>query len=171
MQKRRASIEGWLRHSRALHAAGHGFRWLTAEPSERDSGQFVTEQAILHGEDSPAIIWGWGRVETGLEEIRSVAEAQRSSVGIVVIPFKEQVVRDYPSARYQSRAKDVGNRLGLFVIDPLPRFVDYRAKAGSLFIPYDRHHPSANGHSLIGEVVADYLQQQEGLLGSGRRTD
>jgi hypothetical protein len=32
-----------------------------------------------------------------------------------------------------------------------------------LFIPYDRNHPSALGHRLIAQVIAEYVDTHSGL--------
>ncbi len=45
--------------------------------------------------------------------------------------------------------------LGFHVIDPLPLMSENRKP--ELFIPYDRNHPSAEGHALIGQAIAEYL--------------
>ena len=42
--------------------------------------------------------------------------------------------------------------LGFHVIDPLPLMSEHRKP--ELFIPYDRNHPSAEGHALIAQAIA-----------------
>jgi lysophospholipase L1-like esterase len=157
-------VERTLRRSRALYCAGRVFRQLTSKSSEQDGGQLLTERAVLEGNLTPAIEEGWRSVERALKKIRSSDELQRCPVGIVVPPCREQVTKDYPNAIYQSRVKEIAERLGFFVIDPLPRFIILRSRVDSLFIPYDRHHPAAPGHRLLAETIYDYLQDHKELL-------
>jgi len=38
-----------------------------------------------------------------------------------------------------------------------------------LFIPYDRNHPSAAGHRIIGETIATFLNQHGEAAGLPRQ--
>jgi lysophospholipase L1-like esterase len=157
-------LQRTLRQSRAFYVAGRGIRWLTTKASERDAGQFVIERSILEGEVSPQLTDAWKRVEGPFRRIRSLAQSLGCPVGIAVMPCREQVTRDCPRAQYQSKVKELGAQLGFFVIDLLPKFLDRRGRVDSLFLPYDRHHPTAAGHRLIAETLCEYLQGHKELL-------
>ena len=49
------------------------------------------------------------------------------------------------------------------MVDPLPQFRQQRDQIETLYIPYDRHHPTALGHQLVAEVIFNALK--------GRGTD
>jgi len=74
-----------------------------------------------------------------------------------VLPPREQVMGQYPHAKYQSRVRDIVAPLGFQFIDPLPLMAENRKP--ELFIPYDRNHPSAEGHGLIARAIFRYLDE------------
>ena len=86
--------------------------------------------------------------------MHATAAAEGFSVGIVVLPCKEQVLGEYPNARYQNRVRTIAEPLGFFVIDPLHALAASDLRKDALFIPYDRNHPSAAGHRIIGEALS-----------------
>ena len=65
----------------------------------------------------------------------------------------------YPNARFQKRVRALAEPLGFHVIDPLPLMSEHRKP--ELFIPYDRNHPSAEGHALIAQAIAEYLDEHQ----------
>jgi len=87
----------------------------------------------------------------------------------VVLPPREQVFGLYPDSDYQKRIRGLADRLGLFVIDPLPSLVASSLKKPSLFIPYDRNHPSPAGHRLIAQSIATYLDGHKEVMPVAKR--
>jgi hypothetical protein len=120
---------------------------------------FSMELEMLEGKDSADLERAWGMVHSQLMNLQAMADADGFSVGVVVLPCKEQVLGQYPTARYQTRVRAMAEPLGFFVIDPLPTLVASRASKDALFIPYDRNHPSAAGHRLIAEAIFHYLEE------------
>jgi len=151
----------WLRRSRLAYTMGRALKRL-AGAGEWGSSGFSMELDLLQGKQSKALDRAWGTVEHQLGDLRSIADAHQFSVGIVVLPPREQVMGQYPAASYQSSVRGIAQRLGFFVIDPLPGLVGSTTKKDELFIPYDRNHPSAAGHAVIARAIAQYLE------GSGR---
>jgi lysophospholipase L1-like esterase len=86
-----------------------------------------------------------------------------------VLPPREQVMGVYPNARYQSRVRAIAAELGFVVIDPLPALARSRANVDALFIPYDRNHPSAAGHRVLAQTIAEYLDQNDGFSRTSQR--
>jgi hypothetical protein len=68
---------------------------------------------------------------------------------------------EFNQAKYQSRIREIAQRLGFFVVDPLPELAARRNGTSDLFIAYDRNHPSAAGHRVIGQTIFEYLQQHQ----------
>jgi hypothetical protein len=54
------------------------------------------------------------------------------------------------------------------VVDPLPSLVASSLQKPSLFIPYDRNHPSPAGHRLIAQSIATYLDGHKGRHARGK---
>ena len=164
MSTRKASwLHRTLRHSRVAYLAGHGLQRLRSR-GEFGGKMFATELAVLDGDQSPQITDAWESVEADLSDLASLGKTYRVPVGIVALPCREQVTNDHPNARYQSQLAEIGNRLGFFVIDPLPSFLEQRRRVEKLFIPYDRHHPTAMGHDLIADSICSYLLEHEQLM-------
>ena len=114
---------------------------------------------MLEGKDSADLERAWGMVHSQLVNLRALADTDGFSVGMVVLPCKEQVLGQYLNARYQTRVGAMAQPLGFFVIDPLPTLMANKTSKDALFIPYDRNHPSAAGHHLIAEAIFHYLEE------------
>jgi lysophospholipase L1-like esterase len=148
-----------MRRSRAAYVLGRGVKGLTGK-SEQAGSRFAMEIDILQGKDSTDLEHGWALVSRQFQELRELA-ASRFAVGVVVLPCREQVEGRYPNAKYQSRIRAIADRFGFFVVNPLPALVSSGRRAADLFIPYDRNHPSAAGHRLIGDSIFDYLKEHD----------
>jgi hypothetical protein len=72
------------------------------------------------------------------------------------MPIRAQVDGDYPNAAYQTRVRAMAETLGMFVVDPLPKFRAVSDRS-SLFIPYDRMHFTGPGNALIAEAAFEAL--------------
>jgi lysophospholipase L1-like esterase len=161
--------EAALRHSRVAYTVGRALNRFMNR-GEWGSSHFAMELDLLHGRDSPELDKAWAGVERQLSELQSLAESH-FAVGIVVLPCREQVTGEFNQARYQSRVREIAERVGFFVIDPLPALVAHRKDARDLFIAYDRNHPSAAGHRIIGETIADYLEKHEAAVSNAHRKE
>jgi lysophospholipase L1-like esterase len=144
-----------LRSSRMLFVLRHA--WLARAPSDAGSNQVQWERALLEGKQTPAIDAAWDDVAGALQEIRALGEAGGYDVGVLVIPIRAQVERPYPQAQYQSRLRAIAEGIGMFVIDPLPGFLD-GTESKRLFIPYDRMHFSAEGNARLAGAAAEFLR-------------
>jgi lysophospholipase L1-like esterase len=116
------------------------------------------DRAVLEGKQSGAIEDAWRKVEASFADTRCLAEAHGCRVAIVAFPCREQVRKDYPKARYQTRIQEIGERLGMLVIDPLPRFVAQRSRLNEVFLPYDLMHPGPLGHRLVADTILEALR-------------
>jgi len=143
-----------MRKSRAIYTVGRAFRRLT-HSGEWGMSRFAMELDILQGHDTPQLDAAWKRVEKQFGALREMSVANHFSVGIVALPPKEQVVGMYPTANYQRRLQALAAAHGFFFVDPLPRMVAAPGNKDHLYIPYDRNHPTAAGHRLIAETIAD----------------
>jgi lysophospholipase L1-like esterase len=151
--------EAALRRSRLAYTVGRALNRFMNR-GEWGSAHFSMELDVLHGKDSPELDRAWAGVERQLGELRLLAESH-FAVGIVVLPCREQVMGEFNEAKYQSRIREIAQRLGFFVVDPLPALAAHRNGTDDLFIAYDRNHPSAAGHRIIGQTIFGYLEQHE----------
>jgi lysophospholipase L1-like esterase len=160
-------LDGQLRKSRAIYTTGHALKRLV----RRDEGKTGSslELDMLESRDLPQLDAAWGRVSRQLADLQSIAMSADFSVGIVVLPPREQVAGLFPDSQYQKRIRAIADKLGFFVIDPLPSMAASKLKKDTLFIPYDRNHPSAAGHRVIADAIADYLTQHDELRGISKR--
>jgi hypothetical protein len=156
-----------LRNSRITYNLGRVLNRMAGR-GEWGMSRFSMELDILEGRDSTDLDRAWRRVEEQLQNLRTLAVANHFSVGIVVLPCKEQVLGQYPAARYQTRIRSIADTLEFFVIDPLPSLAARKAQTDALFIPYDRNHPSAAGHRIIGEAIFHDIEQREPFAANGR---
>jgi lysophospholipase L1-like esterase len=154
-----------LRHSRALYALSRIKLWMQVTMGQGPS-ELLWERALLQGEKSVAIDNAWRRVEAGLKDIKSVADAYGLPLVIAVIPFRAQVAGEYPNAQYQTKLRQIGERVGVPVVDPLPRFRLRRDRSDELFIQYDPIHPGASGYKIVAESLLAFFRQNGHLLAS-----
>jgi lysophospholipase L1-like esterase len=159
-----------LRRSRLAYALGRTFRRLTGT-GEWATSHYSMELALLEGKSSAPLDRAWQQVETRFGRLRSLADASKFSVAIVVLPCREQVMGQFPNALYQTRVRAIADRLGFSVVDPLPFLVASRIGKDALFVPYDRNHPSATGHRIIAESILEYVTSQEGLAVASTRVE
>jgi hypothetical protein len=154
-------LERWARRSRAVYVAAHALKGLI-HGGEGKSGSSM-ELDLLESRDSADLETAWQRVSAELGKLRTAADDFGFAAGIVVLPPREQVLGLYADSAYQKRIRALADRLGLFVVDPLPLLTSSPGKKAALFIPYDRNHPSAAGHRLIAEAIARYFKEHGGI--------
>jgi len=158
-----AATSGWtrqLRRSRVAYTLGRLYNRLAGK-GEWGMSRFSMELDLLQGRESAELDRAWRKVEEQLHKLQAMAVANGFSVGIVVLPCKEQVLGQYPIARYQTRVRSIAEPLDFFVIDPLPSLAARKAQTEALFIPYDRNHPSAAGHHLIADAIFHFIEHHE----------
>jgi hypothetical protein len=97
-----------------------------------------------------------------MRKMHDLAAEFKFDFGIVVLPSRRQVVGEYREAKLQSKVREIAEAVGFFVIDPLTEFRERRDRINSLYIPYDLHHPSALGHQLVADCIADGLRHHMG---------
>jgi lysophospholipase L1-like esterase len=158
-----------LRKSRAVFTLGRALKRFSGN-GESTTSTFSMELDLLEGRESPSLDRAWVTIERQFAELRDLARSAGFSVGIVVLPCREQVTGQYANARYQNRIRSIAQRLGFAVIDPLPPLSQSPMRKDRLFIPYDRNHPSAAGHHIIAQTIVQYLQEHE-IRGTGHKDD
>jgi lysophospholipase L1-like esterase len=149
-----------LRHSRAAFVAGRGLTRLFGA-GEWGASYTGLEAKLLEGRQTPEIDRRWLRVEQELGKMSEVAKQQKCQFGVIVLPSRQQVGGDYPAAQIQSKISEIAQRIDYFVIDPLPKLREHRSQVDKLYIAYDRHHPTAQGHQIIAEEIAEVLKTRD----------
>jgi lysophospholipase L1-like esterase len=155
-------LERQARRSRAVYTASHGLKALIHHGEGKPGSSMEVD--LLEGRSSGDLEAAWTKVSAQLQDLQAAATEFHFSAGIVVLPPREQVFGLYPNSEYQKRIRSLADRLGLFVIDPLPSLVASSLRKPSLFIPYDRNHPSPAGHRLIAQSIATYLDGHRDVM-------
>jgi lysophospholipase L1-like esterase len=155
-------IERAARRSRAIYTASHAAK-LLMRGGEGKPGSSM-ELDLLESRSTTELETAWQQVSAQLEKLRASAAKFGFSTGIVVLPPREQVLGRYAASDYQKRIRGLADSLGLFVVDPLPSLVASANGKPSLFIPYDRNHPSSAGHRLIAKSIVEYFNEHANLV-------
>jgi lysophospholipase L1-like esterase len=163
-----ADTSSWASLARKSRLAFLAGRTLNRFASRGEWGlaRYEMEMQLLAGTDSPALEGAWAEVDRQFDRFRRLADEFHFRAGIVVLPCRDQVVGQYPNAKYQTRIQAIADRLEFFVVDPLPALVAARSGRQALYIPYDRNHPSATGHRVIAGVIAEDLVRRGALASS-----
>ncbi len=156
-------VETQLRRSRAIYTGGHALKALLRR-GEGKTGSSL-ELDLLENHDSADLERAWDRIAQQMADLQAAAAAASFKVGIVILPPREQVAGQFSDSQYQSKVRSIAEPLGFFVIDPLPAMAASPLRKNTLFIPYDRNHPSAAGHRIIGETIADFLSRHGDTAG------
>jgi lysophospholipase L1-like esterase len=159
-------LERQARRSRAVYTASHTVKWLIHRGEGKPGSSM--ELDLLESRGSVELDTAWQQVSAQLEDLRASAADSGFSAGIIVLPPREQVLGLYPDSDYQKRIRRVADQLGLFLIDPLPSLTASSSKKASLFIPYDRNHPSPAGHRLIAHAIVEYFNEHANIVSVSR---
>jgi lysophospholipase L1-like esterase len=151
-----------LRRSRAAYMAGRLVHRVSSRGEWGTSG-FSMELDVLEGRDSAELTRAWSGVEAQFARLHALAN-HRFVAGVIALPCREQVMGQYPNARYQTRIREIAERTGLLMVDPLPALIASHQKPADLFIAYDRNHPSAAGHEIIARALLDGLASRRDLV-------
>jgi lysophospholipase L1-like esterase len=156
-------IERQARRSRAIYTATHAAKRLIHRGEGKPGSSM--ELDLLESRGSVELETAWQQVSTQLAELRKSAADFGFSAGIVVLPPREQVLGLFSGSDYQKRIHQLADQQGLFVVDPLPSLVAGSSKKpSSLFIPYDRNHPSPTGHRLIAQAIVEYFNEHGNVV-------
>jgi len=148
-------FERLARRSRAVYTGGHALKQLIHR-GEGKTGSSM-ELDLLENRSSPQLDVAWQRIQAQFADLRETSATAGFAVGIVILPPREQVLGRFADSTYQRKTRSIAEQFGFFVVDPLPALAESGAAKESLFIPYDRNHPSATGHRIIAESIANYL--------------
>jgi lysophospholipase L1-like esterase len=159
-----------LRKSRAVYLLGRVAKRWTGN-GEWATAHYSMELDVLEGKQSALLDRAWTRVEEQFARLQSLSAAHHFSVGLVVLPCLEQAMGQFPNERYQSTIRALAQKFGFIDVDPLPSLKASRGRKDALFVPYDRNHPSAEGHRIIARSITDAIERQGTLQTAAERTD
>jgi lysophospholipase L1-like esterase len=145
-----------LRRSRVIHLAGRAMNQLRGR-GEWGMSRYAMEMDMLRDGTSPELEQAWARVAVEFDRLEALAREEGFTVGLVVLPCKEQVTGEFQSGKYLETIRSLAGARGFHVIDPVPLMRQQAAGRRDLYIPYDRNHPSPEGHALIAQAVHRYL--------------
>jgi lysophospholipase L1-like esterase len=162
---------GWwhrqVRRSRLLYIAARAFN-RTRGVGEQGRTQFEMEMALLSGVESEQMQRAWDKVAGQFSRLRKLADAHGFAVGIIALPCREQVTGEAQSTAYRDRLRTLADAHAFHTIDPVPVMRERADDGRRLYIPYDRNHPSAEGHALIAQAIYRSLLES-GLIAAAPR--
>lgn len=119
------------------------------------------ETRILTGEADPLVERGWHDVEVALRQMRDFTRARGQTFWILVLPRRDQVAGTEPGRAWNTRTREIADRLGVPRIDVLEPLQDAYAELGQqLFIAWDGHN-SAAANRVIAEALAARIAGSE----------
>jgi len=123
------------------------------------SPEFSRQQSMLEGMEDDFIERGWLEVDASLATMASLKNEHGFDLLLVVFPMAEQILREYPSARYQTRLQEIAAKHGIPSIDLMDSFKREFNGFGSLFIEWDGH-PGPYAHRIAAEQIAFFIRNR-----------
>ena len=120
------------------------------------SEQFLHQQSLLKGTENSFAERGWEEVDASLKKMAILKNQQGFDLLLVIFPVAEQLLNDYPRARYQARVQAIADKHGIPSIDLLDGFKREFKGFGSLFIEWDGH-PGPNAHRIAADEIARFI--------------
>jgi lysophospholipase L1-like esterase len=130
------------------------------------SKETLWRRATLKGIETPRMKAAWQFVEEQLKALRELGARHEFEVVVVIIPLYEQMMASgFSTESYQGIFKQIGQRLEIPVVDPLPAIREMQPTFEKHFIPFDGH-PAGPIYRRIAKVLAEELDS--GLLRTPR---
>ncbi len=131
------------------------------------------ETRILTGEADPLVERGWHDVEVSLREMRDFSRDRGLSFWILVLPRRDQVAGTEAGRAWNTRTREIADRLGVPLVDALEPLQDEYTRQGQrLFIAWDGHN-SAEANRVVAGAVADLIartsKQKTAIVETERR--
>ena len=123
----------------------------------RPSSEFLQQQSLLEGTDNDFVERGWQEVDASLKKMVLLKKEHGFDLLLVIFPMAEQLMRDYPHARYQKRLQGIANAHGIPSIDLMDSFEREFNGFGSLFIEWDGH-PGPNAHRIAADQIGSFIK-------------
>jgi len=121
------------------------------------SFQYLHQQSLLEGTENNFAERGWQEVDASLRKMAILKKEHGFDMLLVIFPMAEQLLHDYPRARYQARVQAIADKHGIPSIDLLDSFKREFKGFGSLFIEWDGH-PGPNAHRIAAEQIARFIR-------------
>jgi hypothetical protein len=123
----------------------------------RPSPEFLHQQAMLEGKTDNFVEQGWEQVDASLRRMAILKNQHGFELLLVIFPMAEQLLRNYPLARYQTRLRAIAEKNGIPTVDLLSTFQREFTGFGSLFIEWDGH-PNPNAHRITAEEIVQFIR-------------
>ena len=131
--------------------------WSAVKQRWFPSMGFLLQQALLKGENSPALDERWNQVERSLSAMKKASDEHGISFGVILLPRRDQIDGRMPWDAYNDRLQAIAERYNILMLsmfDPLQQ--SYQTHGKDLFIPWDGHN-SKKANLVIAREVADKM--------------
>lgn len=152
---RRLLLTRWVREKGKSR-----FEWtIAAKNSQWQQSPELFNQMVAKAQYDWGAAWkeeSWPGIDRQLQRLQALQAQHRFSVAVMVFPVKYQVYADFLDDTPQQRMRHEAEKFGFAYLDLLPLL---RAKnRPPLF--YDHCHPKEPANALIGQALAEFLQQE-----------
>ncbi|MGI0014639.1 MAG: SGNH/GDSL hydrolase family protein [Nitrososphaera sp.] len=124
----------------------------------RPSPEYRHKLSMLTGTTDQFVERGWQQVEASFKELVPLRKKHGFQLLVVVFPMEDQLLGRYPSAKYQSRLKEIAQSYNIDLLDLLPAFQRNFNGFASLFLEWDGH-PNAKAHAIAASEIERYYFQ------------
>jgi hypothetical protein len=113
-------------------------------------GSLAQHYLALHEEGKPS----WERTQQAIRDAKSLADARRVPMFIVMIPEPHDLSAGGPFAALYARLGKSFTEMGIKVIDPLPALrAEFAAEPMRAWVSRADPHPNRAAHKIIGDAV------------------
>ena len=124
---------------------------------------WVHQEMIYEGRSSPYLEEAYKQTGSSLEEFKALADANGFIPVLIIVPIPSQVHHLDVPMHMQQHITGLARRAGVRVVDLLSPMQHAYQMNPDLYIPWDNVHFTPQGHRVIAETLAQYLET-EGLL-------
>lgn len=119
---------------------------------------FMEQQSLLKGEDSPALQERWDQVENSLAAMKKASNEYNTFFGIVLLPRRDQIDGRFPWDAYSNHLRKIAEQHQIPVVSMLaPLQQAYKTHGKNLFIPWDGHNSKLANQIIAQEIAGKML--------------
>ncbi len=108
----------------------------------------------LYAEDAP----GWQRAKASIRELKAITDARGIVLVALLVPELHDLSKDGPFPPLYRKMGAAFTKIGVDLINPLPRFqAAFAGDSSRAWVAKNDPHPSAPAHKLLADALFDYL--------------
>ncbi len=121
----------------------------------------TAQEQLLEGVVDDSVVAKIEAARKDLAEMKKIGDEHGFQVLVVAFPGVNQVIMDFPNAKYPGFVREIAEELGMPFVDLLPVFKEhYDGDIRSLYFRYNGH-PNKTGHRLAAEAIYQALLEKK----------